>query len=77
MGSAPCMSKDTESWTVEDVGDFIEHVVGLPQLREMFEGEEITGLDLLELTGDELKEMGISVLGQRKKILAALASLQG
>jgi hypothetical protein len=51
-------------------------VVGLAHLREVFESEAITGLDLLELSGDELKEMGITVLGQRKKILAALAALQ-
>ena len=66
-----------ESWTAEQVGDFIENAVGLPQLRALFEDEAITGLDLLELSGDELKEMGITVLGQRKKILAALAQLQG
>ena len=49
--------------------------LGLDRYAEAFAENEIDGETLPALTGDDLKEIGVSPLGHRKKLLAAIAEL--
>ena len=55
---------DIQSW-LEDLG--------LGELAPVFRENHITPDVLPDLTADDLREMGITSLGQRKKLLAAFA----
>jgi class 3 adenylate cyclase/predicted ATPase len=57
---------DIESWL---------RGIGLTQYRELFRANDIDGKLLHALTGDDLKEIGISSFGHRKKLLDAIAVL--
>jgi tankyrase len=46
--------------------------VGLEQLRDIFEKEQITMDILVEMGHDELKDIGINAYGHRHKILKGL-----
>ena len=49
--------------------------IGLGQYAAMFHANEIDGSLLRGLSGDDLKEMGITALGHRKKLLESIAAL--
>ena len=49
----------------------------LGQYAEVFASNDIDAEVLLHLTADDLKELGIASLGHRKKLLAAIAGLDG
>ncbi|MGH8557224.1 MAG: adenylate/guanylate cyclase domain-containing protein, partial [Methylococcales bacterium] len=51
------------------------HEVGLARYAELFRSNDIDHRVLRQLTGDDLKELGIASLGHRKKLLAAIAAL--
>lgn len=48
---------------------------GLEQHAAAFAENAIDGDTLATLTADDLKELGVSALGHRKKLLAAIAAL--
>jgi len=49
--------------------------IGLEQYAQLFRSNEIDGDLLLRLTNDDLKEIGVSALGHRKKLLEAILAL--
>ena len=51
--------------------------VGLEQLRDIFEKEQITMDILVEMGHDELKDIGINAYGHRHKILKGLEHRMG
>ena len=49
---------------------------GLEQYAEAFAENAIDGEVLRTLTGEDLKELGVSALGHRKRLLEAIAALR-
>jgi class 3 adenylate cyclase len=52
------------------------HGLGLQQYEQAFRENAIDDAVLLELTADDLKDLGISLVGHRRKLLAAIAALR-
>src|SRR5476649_2552003 len=59
-----------------DVGVWL-HGLGLGQYEAAFRENEIGGDILPNLTADDLKELGVTVVGHRRKLLTAIGSLSG
>ena len=59
---------------MEEVGKWLREI-GLAEYSESFEENEIVGEHLLDLSKDELKELGIKKIGHQKKFQAKLSSL--
>jgi hypothetical protein len=57
-----------ENWTREQVLIWLQFI-GLNKYENQFKDNEISGFSLVELNGDNLKEMGIGAIGHRIKIL--------
>jgi class 3 adenylate cyclase len=57
-----------------DVGVWL-HGLGLGQYEAAFRDHEIDGDVLPNLTADDLNELGITIVGHRRKLLTAIASL--
>jgi class 3 adenylate cyclase/tetratricopeptide (TPR) repeat protein len=57
-----------------DVGDWLRSL-GLGQFEAAFRDNEIDGEVLLKLTSDDLKELGVASVGQRRKLLSAIENL--
>jgi len=55
-----------------DVGAWLRGL-GLGQYEDAFRENEIDATVLPDLTADDLKELGVSIVGHRRKILAAIA----
>ena len=51
--------------------------IGLPQYAELFRANDIDGELLGRLTNDDLKDIGVTSFGHRKKLLEAIADLGG
>ena len=49
--------------------------IGLAQYAELFRSNDVDATLLRQLTGDDLKELGVASLGHRKKLLEAIAAL--
>ncbi len=60
------MSVDVEAWL---------RSLGLDEYAGAFTENDIDGDTLIELTDDDLKEIGIASVGQRRKLLSAIARL--
>jgi class 3 adenylate cyclase/tetratricopeptide (TPR) repeat protein len=58
-----------------DVADWLGRL-GLPQYAKAFADNEIDAEILQELTAEDLKELGISLVGHRRKLLSAIESLR-
>ena len=50
--------------------------LGLQQYEQAFRENAIDDAVLLELTADDLKDLGVSLVGHRRKLLAAIAALR-
>src|SRR3954463_13364796 len=50
--------------------------LGLQQYEQAFCDNAIDAVVLPELTGDDLKELGVGLIGHRRKLLAAIAALR-
>ena len=62
-------SESVETWTVQQVGTWLEEK-GFGVWKEKFEEEEVDGACLLDLTAEELEaSIGVKKLGARKTIL--------
>src|SRR5258708_12079075 len=51
--------------------------LGLDRYKQAFDDNAIDWALLPELTADDLKDIGITAVGHRRKLLAAIAELQG
>ncbi len=51
--------------------------LGMGEHARSFADNEIDAATLADLTADDLKELGVTKLGQRKRLLAAIAALAG
>src|SRR5499427_2416909 len=52
------------------------HGLGMEQYEEAFRDNAIDAAVLPELTADDLKDLGVSLVGHRRKLLAAIAALR-
>ncbi len=59
-----------------DIAAWLQEL-GLERYLEAFRANDVDADVLRTLTGDDLKELGITSLGHRKKLLEAIAALQG
>jgi class 3 adenylate cyclase len=59
-----------------DVGVWLRSL-GLAQYEEKFRDNKIDADVLPELTADDLKDIGVSAVGDRRRLLAAIAALTG
>src|SRR5262245_62813443 len=57
-----------------DVGRWLREL-GLGQYAAAFKDNAIDAETLRELTAEDLKELGVSLIGHRRKLLAAIAAL--
>ncbi|HKN30795.1 MAG TPA: adenylate/guanylate cyclase domain-containing protein [Roseiarcus sp.] len=57
-----------------DVGDWLRSL-GLGEYEPAFRNNEIDGEVLPNLTGDDLRELGVASVGHRRKLLSAIAEL--
>jgi len=62
-------------WSCDRVGDWLESL-GFAEYQPMFYENEIEGKHLLDMTKDDLKELGVSILGHRLTILKAINQLK-
>jgi class 3 adenylate cyclase/tetratricopeptide (TPR) repeat protein len=67
--------EDQPSGLAVDVTAWLDEL-GLGHYAEAFADNDIDGAMLTELTGDDLKELGVASLGHRKALLAAIAALR-
>ena len=51
------------------------HSLGMQQYEAAFRDNAIDAAVLPELTADDLKDLGVSLVGHRRKLLAAIAAL--
>lgn len=58
-----------EGWSVEEVCEFIEEQGFQKDVIELFRSNRIRGPVLSMLTDEELKELGVAALGDRKLLL--------
>jgi class 3 adenylate cyclase/tetratricopeptide (TPR) repeat protein len=58
-----------------DVGSWLRGL-GLGQYAAAFEDNAVDAETLRELTAEDLKELGVNLVGHRRKLLAAIATLQ-
>ena len=66
--------KDFESWTAPRMADYLKKA-GLGEYGEIFINHKITGRLSPLLTDADLKEMGISIIGDRLRIKALILAL--
>jgi class 3 adenylate cyclase/predicted ATPase len=59
-----------------EVGDWLRRL-GLGQYEVAFRKNEVDGEVLRNLTADDLKDLGVTLVGHRRKILAAIGKLSG
>jgi class 3 adenylate cyclase/predicted ATPase len=59
-----------------DVGDWLRSL-GLSEYEPAFRDNQIDREVLRQLTGDDLKELGVASVGHRRKLLSAIAALSG
>ena len=59
---------------MRDIAKWLEGQ-GLGEYAEAFAKNKIDGDVLPSLTGDDLKEMGVAAVGDRRRLLRAIASL--
>ena len=58
-----------------DIGAWL-HGLGLQQYEEAFRDNAIDAAVLPELTADDLKDLGVNLVGHRRKLLAAIAAAE-
>jgi len=64
----------TTEWDVESVQMWL-HEEGFDQYREYFEEHEIDGQALRLLSEENLREMGVAIMGDRLKLMRAIRRL--
>jgi PAS domain S-box-containing protein len=69
-------TKEPSAWSVGDVANWLD-TLDISDARAVFIENEISGGELLDLADVDLKNMGITKVGQRKRILQKVAELKG
>jgi protein-L-isoaspartate O-methyltransferase len=65
------------SWPVARVVDWVQKELSdVPKFADICQQNEISGADLLAITGQELMEMGLSALKDRRRVLGAIRALE-
>jgi class 3 adenylate cyclase/tetratricopeptide (TPR) repeat protein len=59
-----------------DIANWL-HGLGLQQYEQAFRDNAIDATVLPELTAEDLKELGVSLVGHRRRLIAAIAALRG
>jgi len=59
-----------------DVGEWLRGL-GLGEYENKFRDNRIDAEVLSQLTADDLKDIGVSAVGDRRKLIAAIAALAG
>lgn len=62
-------------WSVQQVSDWFASNVALSDYAHVFEQNKMTGIDLVDLTHDDLSSMGVEACHDRKAILRETAKL--
>ena len=57
-----------------DVGNWLRGL-GLSQYADAFEDNAVDAEILRDLTSDDLKDLGVALVGHRRKLLSAIAAL--
>uniref|UniRef100_F7AE45 WD repeat, SAM and U-box domain-containing protein 1 n=1 Tax=Ciona intestinalis TaxID=7719 RepID=F7AE45_CIOIN len=66
-----------QNWSCDEVGEWLTNEMKLEQYVEAFKNNDIDGAELESLTSEILqKELGITPLGHRNKIIRAIKALQ-
>lgn len=60
------------AWSVDDVCKWLESI-GLGEHIESFRENEMMGEHLLDITKDDLKELGVRKMGHQKTLLSKLS----
>lgn len=68
--------KDPDTWNLTDVIAWLENLE-LSEYKRQFWTNHISGAALLELSEDDLKNLQVNKLGQRKKLLKEIEKLKG
>lgn len=61
-------------WSVSDVCEWLE-AIGLDEHVESFKENEMMGEHLVDITKDDLKELGVKKLGHQKTFLSKLGQI--
>merc|ERR1719335_924479 len=75
LGPAPFAPRDVNAWSIHDVSGWLG-AAGLSHLVSPFQMHRITGDVLLDLSIDDLAEIGVHALGDKKRLLRAVAQLR-
>eukprot|EP01091_Cochliopodium_minus_P008884 TRINITY_DN2088_c0_g3_i1.p1 TRINITY_DN2088_c0_g3~~TRINITY_DN2088_c0_g3_i1.p1 ORF type:complete len:472 (-),score=137.84 TRINITY_DN2088_c0_g3_i1:473-1888(-) len=67
-------NKSPFAWTIEDVGNWLKYI-GFPEYVTLFQENQIAGDVLFSLDIVDLKSMGVTVLGHRKKMMQEITTL--
>lgn len=70
----PYKSKPLEEWEIEDVSQWLKDI-GLGEHVESFAENEIVGEHLIDLSKDELKELGVKKIGHQKTFNSKLSQI--
>jgi hypothetical protein len=65
-----------ETWSAEDLAQYLKAKCDLADYYEMILKHDITGKVAPQLSENDLKEMGISSIGDRKRLQLAISELQ-
>lgn len=68
------MKKEVADWSVADVGLWLEHS-GLQEWKLNFINESVSGAELVDLTSSDLRDIGLSNVGDRKTFMRQLSLL--
>ncbi|XP_046401509.1 sterile alpha motif domain-containing protein 15-like [Ischnura elegans] len=63
------------NWTIEEVGDWVEHVLGFPQYRNCFEQNYISGRKLILVDASTLPKWNITDFGHIMVITSAVRDM--
>ena len=67
---------DWRNWTAVELAEYLRIQYGMDDYSEVFAHNHITGLVAPNLREDNLKDMGIAILGDRIRLLQALQTLR-
>jgi class 3 adenylate cyclase/tetratricopeptide (TPR) repeat protein len=70
-----CRQSGTE-WPMQQIADWLEEL-GLPEYAQRFAEQDVDIAILPDLTDQDLKDLGVVSLGHRRKLLRAIAALDG
>jgi hypothetical protein len=65
----------THGWAAMDVADWLRKL-GLEQYEPAFRANEIDARVLPNLTAEDLKKLGVNLVGHRRRLLDAIAALR-